>query len=401
MSAPLPFPQACWRHSMLGRIVTDANNATRELATEVYAGVTGVGYRSGGSFVADAIADTTPPEFAALVMTDDIAGAAAAAVHLQAFYGEDPSTARDARKLAHEGWAAFRALADRAATMARGTGADSSEAWPIFERVEELRPDPERMRAIADLAGRMLGALRGAPERRAAALPDEIVGVERGAEVTGLLPTEYALMGLPETEAEAYRRLAERQAEQYERRGKERKHKGPLVICVDESASMIKDPKRNTWAKAAATALTRLAWEDKRPVVWVHFSSATRSVVLRPGNHVGLVEAQATFLDGGTNIASALIVGADEVTRLAREGYAGADVVLVSDGTADDSYYLPSALDAIKAVGARLWAIAIAVDWHGTPSEILAKHASKYIHLTSADMRSPGGVVKVAGAVAK
>lgn len=255
MTAPFPFPQAIRRHSMLGRLVSDENRA---LATEVYAGVTGVGYRSGGSLLADAIADTTPPEYAALVMADDIAGAAAAAVHLEAFEGADaPSTAREARALAHEGWTAFHELAERAATMARGTGADASQAWPVFERVEELHPDPVRMRAIAELAGRMLGALRGSPERRAAALPEEIVGVERGADVTGLLPTEYALMGLPETEAEAYRRVAERQAEQYERRGKERKQKGPLVICVDESGSMMSEPNRNIWAKAAATALTR------------------------------------------------------------------------------------------------------------------------------------------------
>ena len=400
-TSPLPFNAATRRHAMLGRLV---NEDTSALAAEAYAGVTGIGYRQ-GSLVADAIADTTPPEYAALVLADDIAAAAAASVHLQALLrAGEPGTPRAARAIAHAGWAEFRALAERARDGARGTGADDSEAWPIMARVEELNPDPAIMRQIAELAGRMVQALRGAMARRAAPLPEEITGVELGGDVTGLLPTEYALLGIPATEALAYQRIAERRAQQYERRGRERVAKGALVICLDQSGSMMSEPRRNVWAKAAATALTRLAWEDKRPVVWVHFSMAARAAMLLPGDHVGLAEAQATFLDGGTHIPNALRVGLDEVRELERQGRRGADIVLISDGVTKGARELPRVLDELQQQGVRLWAVAIEVDWRTSKggiydSSALAERAERYIHLTGADMRSPAGVTKLAGAV--
>jgi Mg-chelatase subunit ChlD len=384
----LTFLQALRRHAMLESVVTPANEAT---AAAVYAGVTGQGGIENG--IAVAVADTAPREYVVLVATDDIAAAFASVCLLDAFRTEPPHrTPRDARRVADKGWQAFRALADQAGHLEHGLGADMSAAWPVLKAVQELRPDPEKMRRIATLAGRMYAALKGKKERRAANIPEEVVGVETGGDITALLPGEYALLATDPTKRHLFRQLTERRVLQFERRGKETKGRGPLVIALDESGSM--QHHRDEWAKAAMTALTRIAWEDKRPVVVVHFSTATRVQILKPGDSAGVVKAQHTFLDGGTNIGRAMMVASDEVKNLETAGHRGADVVLVSDG-GDAGSSVPAALTELQRRGARLWSIAIDTPFVGA----LRDEAAEYVHLTDADLRKTDGALRVGGAV--
>jgi hypothetical protein len=388
------FKQAVRRQAMLGSLVNEGN---RETAEQIYAGVTGHGHFD--TLVGHAVADTVPTEYAVLVMTDDIAGAFASAALLRAFdESPAPTTPRQARIVAEQGWAEFRKLADQAGHQLHGTGADMSDAWPVFKQVQQMGVrDKRRMQEIATLAGRMLKALKGAKEKRVEDIPEEIVGVKRGAELSSLLPREYALLALPQTQMETTRRLLGAETQQYEKIGKEKMGRGPLAILVDESGSMNDDPDhpgRNTWAKAAATALTRMAWADKRDVVWVHFSTATRSVVLKPGDHQALAKAQTSFLDGGTDIGAGLRVATDEIKDLAKRGQKGADAVLISDG-GNAGRRIGNALDELDAVGARLFSVAIGKEFQGD----LKDRAARYVHLDQEDMGSTDGAVAVGGAV--
>jgi uncharacterized protein with von Willebrand factor type A (vWA) domain len=235
-------------------------------------------------------------------------------------------------------------------------------------------------------------------------VPEEIVGVTTGGDVQSLLPGEYAMLAMPATRMEASRRLLGRETQQYQKSGVEKMARGPLAIVLDESGSMTDlDPEggRNTWAKAAATALTRLAWEHKRDVVWVHFSVATRVSVLKPGDHKALLRAQTSFLDGGTDIGAALDVAGDEIQALAKRGHKGADAVLISDGgneqSSRTSYRLDRALDGLNALGARLFSVAIQVPFVGP----LKDRAARYVHLSDRDMRSTDGAVAVGAAAGK
>jgi uncharacterized protein with von Willebrand factor type A (vWA) domain len=255
-----------------------------------------------------------------------------------------------------------------------------------------MRPDPEKMRRIAMLAGRMYQALKGAKAQRVAGIPEEVIGTETGGDVAVLLPQEYAMLGTDPTRRHLFGQIAERRALQFERAGRDKKSRGPLVIALDESGSM--NGGRDEWAKAAMTALTRIAWEEKRAVVVVHFSTATKAVVLKPGDKAGVVRAQHTFLDGGTDIGRALMVGVDEVANLAALGHRGADVVLVSDG-GDGGSRVGEALEEMRKAGTRLWSIAIDTPFYGD----LKDRASEYIHLTDADMTSVDGAKKLVGSV--
>jgi len=397
----ISIKQATRRHAMLRDAVTDENGG---LAQQVWAGVTGEGHMD--TLPGHAVSDTVPREYAVLVSTDDIAAAFATATILRTFARHpDPRTPREARLIAHEGWAEFRKLADEAGHQLHGQDADLSDAWPVFKQVQDLSDQKRKeLQGIAMLAGRMLKALKGAQEKRVIDVPEEVVGVTTGADVQSLLPGEYAMLGMPATRMEATRRLLGRETQQYQKAGVEKMARGPLAILVDESGSMedqIAGDGRNTWAKAAATALTRLAWENKRDVVWVHFSVATRVSVLKPGDHAALVKAQTSFLDGGTDIGTALDVALDEIKALAKRGHKGADAVLISDGgnerSTRNTWRLERALDGLDAIGARLFSVAIAVPFNGP----IKDRAARYVHLTWKDMQSADGAVAVGAAAGK
>jgi len=385
----LSFKTARRRHAMLASRVTDANVTVAE---QIYSGVTGCGAAQ-GDLVTLAVADTMPLEYAVLLATDDIAAAYATVALLDVFSSaKPPASPYQARKVADLGWKAFQKLAEKAAKLDCGLGADMGDSWPVLQAVQDLQPNPEKMQRIATLAGRMYNALRGAKARRVQGIPEEIVGVEQGGDFGALLPQEYAMLATDPTKRHLFSQLTQRRALQFERVGKERKSRGPLVFVQDESGSM--HGGRDEWAKAAMTALTRIAWEDKRAVIVVHFATATKAQVLKPGDKAGVVRAQCTFLNGGTDIGCALHVGLEEVDTLSTMGHHGADLVLVSDG-ADAGTGIPRALDAMKHRGVRLFSIAIDEPFEGD----LKERASEYIYLTDSDMRSDGGVLKIAGSV--
>jgi hypothetical protein len=391
MAKMLNFKQAKRRQAMLRDAIDQAGGESAEpLAENIWRGVTASGE---GGLVSQAVADTTPQQYATLLATDDIAASYATATLLSYFAGRQPASAHEARSLAHAGWAEFRQLADQAGHVQHGLGGDLSAAWPVFKEFQQTRVDREKIRRIAELAGRMYKLLKGAKAQRVEGIPEEVVGTELGGDIAALVPQEYALWaaGIP-TRTEVAMRLSEHRAVQLKREGREVKGRGPLVVALDESGSM--HAYRDEWAKAAMTALTRIAWEDRRPVKVVHFSTATRVQDLKPGDHRGLLRAQATFLDGGTDIGTAMSVAADEVEEWAKQGVTGADVVLISDG-GDAGHRIPGALDTMAKHKTRLFSIAIDVPFHGQ----LKERASEYVFLSGNDMRDAGKVAGVGGAV--
>lgn len=389
----LSFAQAKRRQSMLKGAIERANG-DEATAEAIWRGVVGAGE---GALVSQAVADTTPQKFATLLATEDIAASYATATLLDHFYGhrhQPPKTPHEARQIAHEGWAEFLQLAEQAGHLQHGLGGDLSAAWPVFKEFSNASIDKEKIRRIAEMAGRMLKLLKGAKAQRVEGVPEEVVGVEFGGDIAALIPQEYALWaaGVP-TRTELAMRLSEDRAVQLQREGKEVKGRGPLVVALDESGSM--SDFRDEWSKAAMTALTRMAWEDRRPVKIVHFSTATKVHELKPGDHRGLLRAQATFLDGGTDIGVAMSVAAEEVADWAKQGITGADVVLISDG-GDAGGRIAQALDSMERSKTRLFSIAIDVPFRGP----LKDRAAEYVFLNGQDdMSDASKVAGVAGAV--
>ena len=68
---------------------------------------------------------------------------------------------------------------------------------------------------------------------------DDVVGVVLDGDLGRLLPQELARLAVPEFEDDTLRRLVERQTMCREYRATEPVGKGPILISVDESGSIV------------------------------------------------------------------------------------------------------------------------------------------------------------------
>ncbi len=265
----------------------------------------------------------------------------------------------DPKMAAELGWKAVlerRAMANK---LEEGYGCDKSPSWELARELSGAR-DASAVEAIAKMAGQMFHAMSGL--RKAPTFdPQEVEGVEQGGEPERLLAQELVQLVDPALEDQAAIKILEKRAAQYKMRGERSANRGPLVIALDESGSMHDDGEgdRNTWAKAAAVALARVAHDGGRMVSVVHFASSTATTRCAPGDHQALLNMSRHFLSGGTSIALALTVAADEVEQLRLEGHVGADIVIVTDGEDRNNQGIDKVLALTQAKGTRLWTVAV------------------------------------------
>lgn len=225
---------------------------------------------------------------------------------------------------------------------------------PRRELVEAFLRD-DKLRRVAELAGRLRVAARAAQKAKVRYLPEQITSVTLGGEIARLLPSELALLALEETEVLALRRIVEREALQYEMRGREAVDRGPLILCVDESGSM--NGAKHELAMATGLALIEIAAMQRRPFALVHFDSRVSNtwVVEKPREIPMDVLAKqvAMFSGGGTDFEPPLQNSAHliEAVSAMRES----DVVLLTDGAAS----WQAGPERLAKLGARLWGIEI------------------------------------------
>jgi len=377
------------------RAVARAADQDAALAGDLWNAIVGVGSEPLAGSFAEAVQDTAPVEHAALLAGDDVA-AAYAFEQMWSCLPRLPAGATpfELRTIAREQWAAFDAQARRTEHLAMGFGWDISAAWTHTREVELARGDMGQVERIARLAGRMYAALRGARASRVNGVPSEVYSVEQGNDVSRLLPAEQVLLMEPVLETVVLERIASRRAAQYAVRGDSKKSKGPLVVALDESASM--HAFRNEWAKAAAVALSRVAFDERRPVSVVHYSTSTVHQAIRPGDTEAVLRMIRHFLGGGTAIGLALGVAVQQVRQLAQRGQKGADIILVTDGVDGDQASQEAAIQEALALGVRLWTVAIECEVPET-SPIRAK-AAQYSRLGGAELTDGKSVALLAGA---
>jgi uncharacterized protein with von Willebrand factor type A (vWA) domain len=172
----------------------------------------------------------------------------------------------------------------------------------------------------------------------------EVTGLAFGDELTSLLASESSLLSSPDASDLFFAKLAHKEllvldyrrerVVEHERRRTTRISeivtlpRGPLIVCVDTSGSMLGTPE--LVAKAIVLALaTRLA-QDGRAVHVIAFSTGARSFSMT-GN-TPFLEQLLGFLGGGfhggTDLRPALEAS---LALLEEESYRLADVLVVSD----------------------------------------------------------------------
>lgn len=223
------------------------------------------------------------------------------------------------------------------------------QRMPFEERAQLARRlRSGRLGRFADLVGRFRQMAAAERARRVEGAPGELVGIVLGDDVSRLIPSEVASLGVPALRPVFAAKLVESRLMQYETRGDENAGRGAIVAVIDCSGSMRKtqtgrdgtQATREAWAKALALALLDQARNarPRRDFAAILFSSAGQQAAFRfPAceavDVAGVIEMAECFYGGGTDWQAPLSAAAEMLD--AERGAAGrqrGDVVLVTDG---------------------------------------------------------------------
>lgn len=307
--------------------------------------------------VAEALARAGDAEDENGAVPDDVAAAVDEAV-------EGAKSADEAAQQAVQAAAqALAAVAPAIRTAIRRATAQAAEAaheedalmraWGLdpgqLERMsfEERALLAERLRTgrlgqFADLIGRFRLMALGERARKVENAPGELVGITLGDDLSRVVPSELAHLGIPVMRAVFAARYAEASLMLYDSRGEQNTGQGAIIACIDTSFSMTTaDPAgitREAWAKACALALLDQARQAKRDFVGMLFSSASELSVHRfpssaPAGIADVVDFAECFFGGGTDFETPLTAAVDLLEAEFNEaGRARGDIVLITDG---------------------------------------------------------------------
>ncbi|QIP88674.1 VWA domain-containing protein [Streptomyces sp. Tu 2975] len=267
---------------------------------------------------------------------------------------------------------AAEAVRQEAALMrAWGVGPGELERMPFDQRArlaERLRTG--RLAQWAELIGRFRQMAVGERARKVENTAGELVGVTLGNDLSRVIPSELANLGLPELRAVFAARYAAGELMLYDCQGEQSTGRGAIVACVDTSHSMyVEGPggvTREAWAKACALALLDQARHAGRDFVGILFSSADKIQVFRfpadrPADVYGVLDFAETFLGGGTSYQTPLSAASDllgeEFDDAARTR---GDIVMITDdecGVTEE--WMRGWNDAKHLLGFRVFGLAI------------------------------------------
>ncbi|MZE67533.1 VWA domain-containing protein, partial [Streptomyces sp. SID5789] len=238
---------------------------------------------------------------------------------------------------------AVAAAREEAALMrAWGVGSGELERMP-FERRARLaeRLRTSRLARWAELIGRFRQMAEGERARKVENATGELIGVTLGDDLSRVIPSELAHLGLTELRAVFAARYAAGELMLYDSQGEQATGRGAVIACVDTSHSMYEAGPggitREAWAKACALALLDQARRAGRDFVGILFSAADRLQVFRfpadePADLGRTLDFAETFLGGGTSYQRPLSAAGE----LLREEFDDAarrrgDIVMLTD----------------------------------------------------------------------
>lgn len=281
---------------------------------------------------------------------------------------------RWARLLAHwrEAEAVFRGMGSR---LGRGWDLASSElhgsGWQAFVAYRRLIRNHPQLVAIVDALGREESATgEGATAPLAETLeapgeadataprfihsesPQAARGITRSDDIARMLPQEAAYLGHPQLKLLWHARRAEQALLSYQVEGVLSEHRpeplqhageeprprpagehrrGPLILCLDTSASLHGEPERI--AKAVCLEVLRLANQSRRRCLLYAFSGPGQVVEqelrLDPGGLREILRFLARSFHGGTDIRTPI---ERALARVREAHWRRADMLLISDG---------------------------------------------------------------------
>ncbi|SOC21579.1 uncharacterized protein with von Willebrand factor type A (vWA) domain [Ureibacillus xyleni] len=211
-----------------------------------------------------------------------------------------------------------------------GSGNADYSRLPIREQflLAELFQSNPKMREIAELAGRFKQI---AKDKHKSLHKQSIArkGVTIGNEVERLLPSELANYLLPQAKFDFMKRFGEGQSLMFDKRGKSKLGRGPIICCIDESGSM---RKLDTQSKAFLIALMGIARNQRRDFAVIPFSSTVGNIEVFPKGRVSvpqLVDVCSQFMGGGTVFEEPLYAA---IQLIEKDRFKQADILFITDG---------------------------------------------------------------------
>ena len=151
-----------------------------------------------------------------------------------------------------------------------------------------------------------------------------------GNEISRLLSSEIANYILPASRLDFLIRYSESLTFMYDIKAKEQWGKGPIIICIDESSSML---SMKAESKAFCFALLMFAQKQKRDFAIIPFSSDIGEVHYFYKGHTitdQIITFSEQFLEGSTNFEKPL---REALSILLGNNFSNADIVFVTDGS--------------------------------------------------------------------
>ncbi|MGW1712752.1 VWA domain-containing protein [Streptomyces sp. NPDC002156] len=367
------------------RAAEDAATTASEALQQAAEGTTDGAVAGAADGVADGAAEegtvSTPATVTAVrqaIKTAEAAEAAEAAARqvaqaaAQALAAAAPGVRAAARNATAQ---AAEAVREEAALMrAWGVAPGRLERMPFDERArlaERLRTG--RLAEWAELIGRFRQMAAGERARKVENTTGELVGVTLGDDLSRVIPSELANLGLPELRAVFAVRYAAGELMLYDSQGEQATGQGAVIACVDTSHSMYEagpgGVTREAWAKACALALLDQAREAGRDFVGILFSAPGKIQIFRfpadqPAEIPQVLDFAETFLGGGTSYQTPLSAAGklleEEFNDTARTR---GDIVMITDddcGVTEE--WMRGWNDAKHRLGFRVFGVAV-----GTP----------------------------------
>lgn len=245
-------------------------------------------------------------------------------------------------------------------------GAGYGPGEPTFESPEQALTIAERwandpkLRAMADMFGRMDPDLRFKRAKRVVGGEDEIVDMEFGDNLKRVIPAEFALLSDPDFEDDFYARFLSGELLQFSTVGEENAGRGPILIVLDGSGTMAGE--RNIWSRATAMCLLHIAMLEKRDFALIEFSGGSQLAewvfpAKVPMDPEALVDMASHMFGGGTVPLNGVARAAEMMKQA--PAFKKADVVIVGDGEAGFGPEDEHLRNQLTEMGVRLFGIGI------------------------------------------
>lgn len=238
--------------------------------------------------------------------------------------------------------------------LSRSLWEDTS--FDILQQYDDLLRNEDSLQELADLLGRMREAEIEMEEETFektiirqewvpdAETPSEIVGIHGSDDLSNMLSSEAGLLSDEHTENLFLARFAEKNLLTFRYEDQrlvkstdnttevhqriKQKEKGPFILCVDTSESMLGRPEQI--AKVLALGILKMAIRENRKAYLINFSIGIKTIDLY--EVADSIDELAKFLrmsfHGGTDISLPLY---EAIRQIKTQDYQDADVLVISD----------------------------------------------------------------------